>query len=174
MQLWQILLIITGVLAVILIVLFILGKRLEKKQAAQKEQMEAAKQQVTLMAIDKKKLPVKDSGLPQIVIDQVPKIMRRSKMPIVKVKIGPRIMNMIAEERVFEIIPLMKEVRATISGIYITDVKAIRGSLPVPEGKKNFRQRMRDKLFAKRDKLAAEKAQAEKEEAKKKNNKKKR
>ncbi|MGX8704265.1 MAG: hypothetical protein ACSW8H_07445 [bacterium] len=172
MQLWQILLIITGVLAVVLIVLFILGKRLEKKQAAQKEQMEAAKQNVTLLIIDKKRLRVKDSGLPQIVIDQVPKIMRRSKLPIVKVKIGPKIMNMISEESIFDIIPVKKEVRATISGIYITEVRGLHSPLPVPEKKKKFSQRMRDKLFAKREQLKADKAQADKEAAKKKNKKK--
>lgn len=172
MQFWQILLIITGILAVILIVLFILGKRLEKKQAAQKEQIEAAKQNVTLLVIDKKRLRVKDSGLPQIVIDQVPKIMRRTKMPIVKVKIGPRIMNMISEEKIFDMIPVKKEVRAVVSGIYIVEVRGLHGPLPVPEKKKKFRERMRDRLFKKQDQLRAEKAALEKAEAKKKKKKK--
>ncbi len=136
MEVWQILLIILAVLVAALVVLYFLGKRLQKKQAVQQEQMEANKQQVTLLVIDKKRLRVTESGLPQNVIDQVPRLMRRSKLPVVKVKIGPRIMTMIADESIFDIIPVKKEVRATISGIYITDVKAVRGKLPVPEKKK--------------------------------------
>lgn len=136
MQVWQILLIILAVLVAILVVLYFVGKRLQKKQAEQKEQIEAAKQQMTLLIIDKKRMKITEAGLPQMVIDQVPRLMRRSKVPVVKVKAGPRIMTMIADEAIFDIIPVKKEVRATVSGIYITDVKAVRGKLPVPEKKK--------------------------------------
>ncbi len=153
MQLWHILLIILVVLAAVLIGLYFWGRRLEKRQAEQQEQIEAAKQQVTLLIIDKKRLAVKESGLPQMVIDQVPKLMRRQKLPIVKVKAGPRIMNMIADERIFDIIPKGKEVRATISGIYITDVRGLRGPLEqVPVKKRGIRAR----LLASRDKAQAD------------------
>ena len=64
-----------------------------------------------------------------MVIDQTPKLMRRTKLPIVKAKIGPRIMTMVADEKIFDLIPLKKEVKATISGIYITDVRGVRGPL---------------------------------------------
>lgn len=77
-----------------------------------------------------------------MVIDQVPKLMRRNKLPIVKVKAGPKIMVMIADEKIFDVIPVGKSVRATVSGIYITDVKAIRGKLETPPKKKSFRQRL--------------------------------
>lgn len=163
-------LIILAILTVILIVLTIIGKRMQKKQAEQQEQLDAAKQTVTLLVIDKKKLPVKDSGLPQMVIDQVPKMMRRSKMPIVKVKIGPRITNMIADEKVFDVIPVKKEVKATISGIYITDVKATRGTLDTPP--KKGKGAWRRKLLNARDKAQAE--VNEQTKAEKKNKKKKR
>ena len=149
MKVWQILLIILIILVVALVVLYFVGKRLQKKQDAQKEQIEAAKQQMSLLIIDKKRLPVKDSGLPQAVIDQVPKLMRRNKMPIVKVKAGPRIMTMIADEKIYDSIPVKKEVKATVSGIYITDVRAAHGKLDVQPAKKKT---WRDKLFAWRDK----------------------
>ena len=86
---WKVLLIILIVLVVVLAVLYFLGKRAQKKQEAQQEQIEAAKQSVSMLVIDKKRLPIKQSGLPQMVIDQTPKLMRRSKLPIVKAKIGP-------------------------------------------------------------------------------------
>ncbi len=150
MKVWQVLLIILIILVVALIVLYFMGKRLQKRQAAQQEQIEASKQQMTLLVIDKKRMPLKDAGLPQAVVDSVPKLMRRNKMPVVKVKVGPRIMTMIADDKIFDQIPVKKEVKATVSGIYITDIRGAHGKLdPVPQKKKGLRQ----KLFAWRDKV---------------------
>ena len=84
MQVWHALLIILIVIIVALIVLYFFGKKAKKKQEAQQEQIEASKQQISMLVIDKKRLPLKQSGLPQMVIDQTPKLMRRTKLPIVK------------------------------------------------------------------------------------------
>ena len=105
--------------------------------------MEAMKQSVSMLIIDKKMLPLKKSGLPQIVIDQTPKLMRRSKMPIVKARVQGRIMTLVADQKVFPLIPVGKEVKATVSGIYIMDVKAIRGKLEAPPQKKKWYQRFK-------------------------------
>ena len=84
MKPWIIVLIVLAVIAVILGLLYYFGKKAQTKQAAQQEQMEAMKQTVSMLIIDKKKLRMKDSGLPQMVIDQTPKMMRRAKLPIGK------------------------------------------------------------------------------------------
>ena len=144
---WNILWIVLAVLVVALVVLYFVGRRLQKKQAAQQEQIDAAKQTVSMLVIDKKKMPLKEAGLPQIVLEQTPKMMRRSKLPIVKAKVGPKIMSFIADERVFDLIPVKKEVKAEISGIYITGVKGIRGSLETPKKKDGFFKRMRKKAL---------------------------
>ena len=89
-----------------------------------------------MLIIDKKRMPLKDSGLPQMVIDQTPKLMRRSKLPIVKAKVGPKISILIADEKVFDLIPVKKEIKAEVSGLYIVGVKGIRGSLETPQKKK--------------------------------------
>ncbi|MGN1141613.1 MAG: hypothetical protein ACI4TF_10455 [Oliverpabstia sp.] len=147
MKVWQILLIIIIILAAVLVVLYFLGKRAQKKQAERQEQIEAAKQTTTMLIIDKKRLPIKDSGLPQMVIDQTPRLMRRSKLPIVKAKIGPRIMVLVADEKVYDLIPVKKEVKATVSGIYITDVRGVRGPLATPPQKVGFFKRMKRKIL---------------------------
>ena len=77
-----------------------------------------------MLVIDKKRMPLKESGLPQMVIEQTPKLMRRSKLPIVKAKIGPKIAIMIADEKVFDLIPLKKEIKAEVSGLYIVGEQA--------------------------------------------------
>ena len=43
---------------------------------------------------------------------------------------------MIADEKVFDLIPLKKEIKAEVSGLYIVGVKGIRGSLQTPAPKK--------------------------------------
>ncbi len=139
-----VLIVIAVVLIAGIIILYILGKRAEKKKAAQDEQIAAAAQQITMLVIDKKKMHIKDSGLPQAVIAQTPRLAKLAKLPIVKAKVGPRIMTFIAEETVFEMIPLKKEVKATVSGLYITGVKGIRGTIEAPK-KKSFRQKLMEK-----------------------------
>ena len=131
-----ILLVILVVLIGVLIALYFFGKKTQKKQEEQQARMQETKQTVSMLAIDKKRMPIKDSGLPQMVIDQVPKLMRRQKLPIVKAKVGPKISILIADEKVFDLIPLKKEIKAEISGLYIVGVKGIRGNLEAPPQKK--------------------------------------
>ena len=131
-----VLLVILAVLIVGLIVLYFLGKKAQKKRDEQEAQLAANAQTVSMLIIDKKRMPLKDSGLPQMVIDQTPKLMRRSKLPIVKAKVGPKISILIADEQVFDLIPVKKEIKAEVSGLYIVGVKGIRGSLETPQKKK--------------------------------------
>lgn len=145
----KVLLIILVILVIALIVLYFVGKRLQKRQNEQQEQMEAAKQTVSMLIIDKKMMPIKQSGLPQIVIDQTPKMMRRSKLPIVKAKVGPRIMTLVADSKIFDLIPVKKEVKAVVSGIYIMDVKGIRGTLETPKKKLGFWARQKARFSKK-------------------------
>ena len=145
-----VLLIILVVLIGIVVALYFMGKKAQKRQEEQQEQMDAIKQTVSMLIIDKKRLPVKESGLPQAVIDQTPKLMRRSKLPIVKAKVGPQVLSLVCDEKIFDNIPVKKEVKATVSGIYITGVKGLHGSLPqAPEKKKGFLKRLGDTIAEK-------------------------
>ncbi len=124
------------------VVLYFLGKKAQKKQAEQQEMMEANKQTVAMLIIDKKRMRLKDSGLPQAVIDQTPKMMRRSKLPIIKAKVGPQIMCLICDEKIFESVPVKKEVKAVVSGIYVLDVRGLHGKIEkAPAKKKGFFKR---------------------------------
>ena len=121
------------------IALYFFGKRAEKKQAEQQEQMEAAAQTVSMLVIDKKKMKLKEAGLPAIVLENTAKYLRRTKVPVVKAKIGPRIMTLMCDNKVFEVIPVKKEIKAVVSGLYITGIKSVRGgSIEQPQKKKGF------------------------------------
>ena len=110
---------------------------MQKKQDESQAQMEAASQVATILVIDKKKMKLKDAGLPKMVLDQTPKAFRGRKMPIVKAKIGPRVMSLMCDPKVFDQIPIKAEVKAEVSGIYIVGIKSVRGGkIVVPEKKK--------------------------------------
>lgn len=137
MPVWSIvLLVIIAVLLVAFIALFFFANKLKKKQDAQQEQIDAAKQIMSMLVIDKKKMKLKESGLPKMVLEQTPKYLRGSKMPIVKAKIGPRIMSLMCDPKVFDQIPIKAEIKAEASGIYITGIKSVRGGKIVVEEKK--------------------------------------
>ena len=145
-----ILLIILAVTTIALIVLYFLGKRIQKRQDEQQAQIEANKQTFNMLVIDKKRMKITEAGFPQVVIDQTPKYLRRAKIPVVKAKVGPRVASLMCDEKIFDIIPVKKEVKAMINGIYIVDVKGLRGGLDVKPEKKGFFARIKEKAASKK------------------------
>lgn len=144
---WTIVMIvIIVVLIVALIALGIYGKKLQTRQEASQRELESAAQSVSLLVIDKKRMKLKESGLPPIVLEQTPKYMRGQKVPVVKAKIGPKIMSLICNEKIFDQIPLKKEVKATLSGIYIMDVKGLRTGLDAKTKKLKFSEKIKAKF----------------------------
>ena len=117
----NVILVILLILVVVLAVLYFLGRKMEKRQVEQQSAIDAAKQTVSLMAIDKKKLKIKEAGLPPIVYEQTPWY-----------------------AKVFLQLPLKTEVKVEISGLYITAIKSVpRGGLiPLPK-KKTIGQRIK-------------------------------
>lgn len=137
-----VLLVILAILVVALVVLYFLGRKAQKRQEQQQAQIDAMKQTVSMLIIDKKRMKIKDSGLPQAVLAQTPKLLRGSKLPIVKAKVGPQVMSLVCEEKIFDSVPVKKEVKAVVSGIYITDVKGLHGKpIVTPQKKKGFFKR---------------------------------
>lgn len=185
---WGIVLIVLAVIFILLFVLYKVGDNLQKKQLAQKEQIADAAQPASMLIIDKKIMPLKDAGLPKMVMEQTPKRYQKAKLPIVKAKVGPQIMNFICDDAIFDDIQVKTEVKAMISGIYIISVKNVRGKKKQAaeeengKKKKSFRTKMaakqaeyqkqlNDELLAKKQNKAKEKSKEdikkEKERAKK-------
>ena len=83
-------------------------------------------------------------------------------MNMLKVKVGPQIMNMICDDAIFDELPTRGEVKAMVSGIYIISVKSVRGKKVAQEeetGKKkkgNWRTRMRKRQVEMQKQLNAE------------------
>ncbi|MCI9438898.1 MAG: hypothetical protein HFH85_17450 [Lachnospiraceae bacterium] len=128
MKTWVIVLIVIAVvLTALVIALYFLGKKAQKKQQQQQEMLEANKQTVSMLIIDKKRMKLRDAGLPAIVMEQTPKLMRGSKLPIIKAKVGPKIISLICDDKIFDSVPVKKDVKAVVSGIYVLNVKGLHG-----------------------------------------------
>jgi len=135
---WIVLIVIIAILAVATVAMYLIGRKAQKKRDEQQGEIDAHSQTVSMLIIDKKKLRVKDSGLPEVVINQTPWYAKLSKLPIVKAKVGPKIMTLIADVSIYDDIPVKREVKATVSGIYITGVKGLRTVAAPEEKKKGF------------------------------------
>ena len=135
----NVLLVILVIAVIALAVLYFLGRKLEKRQVEQQQLLEMSKQTVSMLVIDKKKLKIKDSGLPKMVYEQTPKYMRWAKVPVVKAKVGPKVMTLMADERVFAALPVKTEAKVVVSGLYITEIKSVRGgAIPQAPKKEGF------------------------------------
>lgn len=145
-------LIVLGVIVLILLaimaVLYFVGKKMQKRQEESQAQMQAASQTATILVIDKKRMKLKEAGLPKVVLENTPKYLRGSKVPIVKAKIGPKVMSLMCDDKIFPVLPVKKELKVVISGIYIMGVKG-RNVLENPEGKLGFWQKAKLKALKK-------------------------
>lgn len=140
--------IIVLVLLILMVVLYFVGRKMQKKQDESQAQMQAASQVATILVIDKKRMKLKEAGLPKMVLENTPKYLRGSKVPIVKAKIGPKIMSLMCDEKIFPVLPVKKELKVVISGIYIMDVKG-RNVLESPQEKLGLWQRAKLKVLKK-------------------------
>ena len=150
METWMIVtLVIVLVVTAALIALYIFGSKMQKKQEKAQADMMVGAQTYSILVIDKKKMKLKEAGFPAVVLEQTPKYLRNSKVPVVKAKIGPKVMSLMCEPKVFDLIPVKKEVKAVMNGIYIIDVKGMRGGLAEKPVKLSFTEKIKAKLAKK-------------------------
>lgn len=146
----------------LLVGLSILGKKMQKKQEDSEAAMRQGAQIVSIFVIEKNRKKLLEAGLPQIIIDQTPKYLRRSKVPVVRAKVGPKVAVLMCDEKAFALIPEKKEVKVLLNGIYIVEAKSARGGLEAPPAKKTFRQKLQAKYQKLRKEEKAEEAKSKK------------
>ncbi len=138
MEWWHILLIVVAILTIALVALYFYGKKIQSQADSQQSLIEQSKVTTKILVIDKKKMKLKDSKLPQMVQDQVPWYFKWQKMPLVKAKIGPKIQTLICDGKVFDDLPVKKTVKVDIAGLYIVGIKGgVKNTAKKPE-KKGF------------------------------------
>jgi len=119
---WQLYIILGIVIAVIAVVFIFLRKKFKKKVDDQQALVNQHKVVTTILVLEKKKDRLSNANIPKSVIDQIPKIYKIRKVPLVKAKIGPQVMDLICDEDVFDKLPERKSVKVELAGIFIAGV----------------------------------------------------
>ncbi len=125
-----------GIVDIILLVAFILGavgvglfflnRWATKKQTEQQAFISTNKQSYTVYVIDKKRDKVDNISLPKAVKDAMPKYSKFMKQYFVQVKIGPQIQILMCDKNVYEGIPVKKNVKVDVAGIYIVNFAGLK------------------------------------------------
>ncbi|MFA5518006.1 MAG: hypothetical protein WDA74_01995 [Spirochaetota bacterium] len=127
MEWWILYSILAVVIAALVAGYFILKKRMQKKMEEQKVLVDQHKISTPILVLEKRMAKVKDANIPKNVLAQIPKIYKIRKVPIVKAKIGPQVMDLLCDEDLFDKIPEKKTVQAELAGIFIAGIKPAKG-----------------------------------------------
>ena len=123
---WDYLFLAIIVIIVLGVALYFLNKWASTKMVEQQETMDRVKQMVTIFIIDKKKEKPANSTLPKEVKAKLPKIYKFMKMPLVKAKVGPQIVTLISDQKVYDALPLKKNVKVELAGMYIAGMPGLK------------------------------------------------
>ncbi|MCL2592899.1 MAG: hypothetical protein FWD82_05990 [Defluviitaleaceae bacterium] len=124
------------ILAVIAGILYFLNQWASKRMSGQQKMIESSRQTITIYVIDKKRDKIQNANFPKSVEEQMPKRMKLMKFPLVKAKIGPQIVTLICDKKVFNALPVKKNVKVDVSGGYIVGMKGLKSEKEMKEAKK--------------------------------------
>ena len=122
----DILIIVFVVVLALAVGLYFLNRWASRRMSDQQEAVERSKTTASIYVIDKKKDKITNANLPKAIVDQIPKWSRIMKMPLVKAKIGPQIMTLICDAKVFPVLPVKKTVKVDLAGLYIVGMKGMK------------------------------------------------
>lgn len=124
MEWWHLYIVLGIVIALLVAGFFYLKKKMQKKLDEQQTLVNQHKVTTSILILEKRKDRVQNANIPKTVLEQIPKIYKVRKVPIVKAKIGPQVMDLLCDESVFDKLPEKKTVRVDLAGIFIAGIPA--------------------------------------------------
>ena len=140
MGIFDVVILVSIILILIVVGLYFLNRWAGKRMAQQQDLVAKHKQTATIYIIDKKKDKITNANLPKAVADQVPRMSRMMKMPMVKAKVGKDIMTLMCDNTVFPALPTKKNVTVELAGMYIVGMKGQKTKSEMAESRKARRQ----------------------------------
>ncbi len=120
-----------GIIGAVVLVLAFVYMRFRKKMKARADEQQGLLDQhkttVSLLILDKRMDKITTANMPKSVMDQVPKVYKLKKVPLVRAKMGPQVMDFICEESIFDRLPIKKSVNVELAGIFIAGMKGGKG-----------------------------------------------
>lgn len=154
--------VILGVAAVI-IALYFLGKHLQKKQNESQQMIDQNRQMISAFVIDKGKMKLSDANFPKGSLDQIPWYLKNRKMPMAKVKVGPQMITMLVENKIYKALPTKRNMKLEVAGAYIMNFSTAKKGekeIKAPE-KKTMVDKLKEKTAKLRSQDAKDKAEYE-------------
>lgn len=133
----DIVLIVLAVAAVLVVAFYFLNRKATAKMAEQQVVIEKNKMVQSIFIIDKRKDKIDNVKMPKAVVDQLPKVVKMRKNYFVQAKVGPQITTLMCDKKVYEALPLKKNIKVELVGIYIMGIPGRDLSAPKKKGKKN-------------------------------------
>ena len=124
MKWWHLYIIIGVVIAIAITAFFIIKRKMKKKMDTQQSLVDQHKVTTSILVLEKKKDKISNANIPKSVVAQIPRIYKLRKVPLVKAKIGPQVMDLLCDEKIFDKLPERKTVRVDLAGIYIAGIKS--------------------------------------------------
>ncbi|MCL2699480.1 MAG: hypothetical protein FWE68_04140 [Defluviitaleaceae bacterium] len=98
--------------------------------------IDRSKQTASIYVIDKAKMRASKANLPKAVHEQLPRMYKIMKMPFVKAKIGPQVMTLMCDRDVYHALPLKKQIKVDLAGIYIVSMHGMKTKKEMKDQKK--------------------------------------
>lgn len=103
------------------------GKIIKEKK---EENIEKAKQTgnyvtTTLLIVGKGMKTPKEAKMPEHAINSLPKMVRNTKLPMVRAKVGKKLMTLVCEKKAYDNLVVFKKARVKMAGMVIEDAKTI-------------------------------------------------
>jgi len=115
-----------AVVGIGILVFYFLSKWSYKKMGEHQEIIERTRQSTTIFVIDKSRGRLKPGILPKAVMDQMPRSAKLLKMNFVKAKVGPQIVTLVCDKDIYNALPLKKNAKVELSGMYISSMQGLK------------------------------------------------
>ena len=143
MNLPDILLIVAVVVVVVVVLLYQLNKKSMRRMIQAQDFIDQNRMTVQIFVIDKKQEKPSPSNMPKAVYAQMPNSAKRRKANLVRAKAGPQIVTLMCDKPVYEVLPVKKNVKVDIAGMYIV---SIAGMNLADKKKKSFTEKISTKV----------------------------
>ena len=129
-------LIVFVLIVAVVVGIYFLNRWAYRRMGEQQSIIDRTKQTASIYVIDKAKMKAAQSNLPKAVLEQLPRMYRFIKLPLVKAKIGPQVTTLMCDKAVWNALPIKKTVKVEMAGIYIVSMTGMKSKKEMKEQRK--------------------------------------
>jgi len=141
----DIVIIVFGIVVVLGAGFYFLNRWATKRYSAQQEAVSKNKVSAKIFVIDKKHDKADNVNLPKVIMENLPKTAKVTKMYFVMAKVEKQIVTLMCDKANYNFLEPKKTYQVELAGIYIASVKGAKSQFEVKEAKKAKRKEAKEK-----------------------------